>query len=488
MTEIMHIGVVFVAHYRVFIPKLAALMKAENPNLQIFLYVSNNSQKELVEKNYDQTLFADVILAPRFADDFDDFIDLSEESKIAEIEKFEKEYECSANSLLVVDRHFGRGYSPAGFFHARSSKIKKYGLLDALYSHVRVLNFFKNEIATKNITLFIGGSSLVVKACEFNKIPYRNLVAARFENRYSWCVDQYWSNPLIKKEYDKIADGGVSEVSDLQRYHESKKFRAKNLAAQDTLLWLMKTLTLITARYIKHSYKRHAKAPGRYMLSEQIMFAIRRYIGRKYLTKPKLAMPLCQAPAEFIFYPLQTEPEATLQAFSPEFFFQHTLIIMLAKSSNFGLPILVKETLFAAGRRPENFYDQILDLLNVSFLDLNEEGIDVIKRASIVCTISGTAGIEAALLGKPILNFGQHNCYEFLDHSIQVSSFGGLEKCIQRALAVNPKNAKRDGLKFQQALKAATFDMKDYSSISPEKVSDAVVEAGLLMLKRSLKL
>ena len=32
------------------------------------------------------------------------------------------------------------------------------------------------------------------------------------------------------------------------------------------------------------------------------------------------------------------------------------------------------------------------------------------------------------MMGKPVLNFGQHNCYEFLDHSIDVRHFSGVEE------------------------------------------------------------
>ena len=112
------------------------------------------------------------------------------------------------------------------------------------------------------------------------------------------------------------------------------------------------------------------------------------------------------------------------------------------------------------------------------------EGIDVIKKAKIIATISGTAGIEAAILGKPILNFGRHNCFDFLDHSINVSSFCEIESQIQKALSVDEFKSKIDGKKFRQALINSTIDMKSYSSVSPENISDDVINDCLTLLKR----
>ena len=486
MQNFLNIAIVFSTQYKTFYQQLIGNLKRENPKRCIYVYVVDKTQFDFVYNNYDTSLLEDVIFYPNFGASFDEFSGLSEDTKISQIQDFERSFSCSANSLLIVDRHFGRGYSPGGFFHAKAAKIFQYGYVDAIYSHINVFNFFKDEIFSKKLNLFVGGNSLVAKACEISKIPYRNLVSARFENRYAWCVDQYWSNPLIKLEFDAIDDGEVTTGADIERYYESKQYRSTHLAHQDRVTWLIKAIVLILLRFFKNIFRKKSRASGQYLLFEQILFAVRRYLGRKRLSSKRFCMPLDSSPARYIFYPLQTEPEATLQGFSPEFFFQHTLIVMLAKATPFDLPVLVKETFLAAGRRPKNFYAQLMDLLNVSFLNMNEEGVEVVKKATIVCTISGSAGIEAALLGKPVLNFGQHNCYDFLDHSISVRKFDDVEIGIQNALALDTEKAKRDGLKFQEAMRRATFDMQGFSSTSSHIISQKVLDDCLKMLAVSL--
>lgn len=485
MKKVINIGFVFVAHHRHLYEELAVAMKEEIPYRKFYMYVADDTQKEYVETNYKHGLIQDILHYPRFANDFDSFANVTEESKLCEINRFERQFGLSANALLVVDRHFGRGYSPGGYFHPKSSRIANYGYADAVYSHVNCLNFFAEQINLRQLDLIIGGNTLVMKACELRGIPYRNLVSARVENRYAWSVDQYWSNPLIKIEFEKIENKPITSDVDLVRYYESQVFRTRHLERQDQLSWLIKTMFVIVGRQLKNMF-RSGRKPGQYLLIEQLKFVIRRYLGRRQLTGSKFCLPLSKLPDNFIYYPLQTEPEATLQAFSPEFFFQHTLVIMLAKAAPFSMPVLVKETFLAAGRRPSNFYDQILDLLNVSFIDMSVEGIDVIKKSKIVCTISGSAGIEAALLGKPILNFGQHNCYEFLDHSINIRAFEDVEKGIEKANEVDEKKAKQDGLKFRHALRNSTVDMGAYSSSTPEKIDQKVISDCLQLLWRSL--
>ena len=382
-----------------------------------------------------------------------------------------------------MDRHFGRGYSPAGYYHAKSDRGMKNSYVDAVYSHINCVNFFSNEIVDRGINLFIGGSYHAVVACKSNYIPFRNLVSARYENRYFWTSDQYWSNPFLKNEFEKLRGEEVQTDVSLERYHESKVYRANKLAKQDSVNWLVKVIVVILLRRARNLFRSGRKS-GQYLLIEELKFVVRRYFGRKKLKLNKFCRPLDDKPNEFVYYPLQTEPEATLQVFSPEFFFQHTLVVMLSKAVPFNVRIFLKETFLAAGRRPKNFYEQLTDLLNVSFLDMRVEGIDVIKKAKIVATISGTAGIEAAILGKPILNFGRHNCFDFLDHSINVSSFCEIESQIQKALSVDEVKSKIDGKKFRQALINSTIDMKSYSSVSPENISDDVINDCLTLLKR----
>ena len=94
-------------------------------------------------------------------------------------------------------------------------------------------------------------------------------MSARYQNRYAWCVDQYWSNPLVELEYNKVDDSEMPDELAIERYYESKTFRSTNLENQNSLLWLMKMLAIIVIRFVRNFFRSGRKS-GQYMLAEQI--------------------------------------------------------------------------------------------------------------------------------------------------------------------------------------------------------------------------
>ena len=185
----------------------------------------------------------------------------------------------------------------------------------------------------------------------------------------------------------------------------------------------------------------------------------------------------------FVYYPLQTEPEFAFNAQSPEYFFQLETIAQVARDLPAGIPLAVKETLFAIGRRPKNFYAQIRDLKNVVFLDVMESGLEVIKCAAVTVAITGSAGHEAAVLGKPVISFGRHNPYSFLRHVKVVRDSAELKGYLNEALfgEFDAEQAAIDGQKFFKSIAAFSFDLEDFNLLdataAPAQAIDAAYEA-----------
>ena len=150
---------------------------------------------------------------------------------------------------------------------------------------------------------------------------------------------------------------------------------------------------------------------------------------------------------------------------SPEYFNQQAAIVSTARDLPAGAVLAVKENLWSLGRRPANFYDQIADLKNVVFLDVREPGLDVARQCEAVITITGTAGFEAAVLGKPVITFGRHNMYSLLDHCMTILDEAELRGHLDRALngGIDRKKAVRDGARFLRAVLQSSFDMGEWA-------------------------
>ena len=140
----------------------------------------------------------------------------------------------------------------------------------------------------------------------------------------------------------------------------------------------------------------------------------------------------------------------------------------------------MKEHLTAVGRRPADFYRQIAEFKNVVMLDPTELGLDCVREATVTVTICGTAGLEAALLGKPVIAFGRHNVYGFLPHVRLVTDESRLAEYLRESFDGSMPNARtrRDGARFLAAVKTCSFDLRSYNyrtltNCEPQAVYDA---------------
>ena len=173
---------------------------------------------------------------------------------------------------------------------------------------------------------------------------------------------------------------------------------------------------------------------------------------------------------------------------SQESFCQLATIASIARDLPAGTKLAVKDSIWAIGRRPADFYKQILEFHNVVLLNLEEEGISVIKKCNVVCTITGSGGIEGARVGKPVILFGRHNGYQFLPHVQLVSREEDLEPAIKRVFnnEIDLEEAKVAGERFTQAFRSISFDMgnlaafrqetanSDQAKLAAEKLLDSI--------------
>ena len=124
-----------------------------------------------------------------------------------------------------------------------------------------------------------------------------------------------------------------------------------------------------------------------------------RLVGRRYL----------KSPSPYAFFPLHFEPEVSLQVFGRPFQNQIELIRNLALNLPAGMDVLVKEHPRALGFRPYSYYRKLLDIPNVKLVDPGLSTHFLIRHAALVAVISGSTGLEGAVMGKPVILFGLPN-------------------------------------------------------------------------------
>jgi hypothetical protein len=172
---------------------------------------------------------------------------------------------------------------------------------------------------------------------------------------------------------------------------------------------------------------------------------------------------------DYVYFPLHLEPEMATMVQAPFFVDQQYLIESIAKSLPIGYKLYVKEhpgMYNRSGFRPIAYYRRILVHPNVTLIRPEVPSFGLIKNARLVITITGTAGMEALVLKKPVILFGDIH-YRELDLAICCREISKLPHIIRKTLSTHSHD-ERQLLQYLYALHETSTDV-DYVQLSTMK-------------------
>lgn len=108
----------------------------------------------------------------------------------------------------------------------------------------------------------------------------------------------------------------------------------------------------------------------------------------------------------YFYVPLHYAPEISDMYFGTDYDHHEAFIAHLSKHIPSGSKLYVKDHVCMWGRRPASFYQNLSQLYNVKLVDPSISTFELIKYAQATITVTGTAGWEAYLLGKPVVVLG----------------------------------------------------------------------------------
>jgi hypothetical protein len=111
-------------------------------------------------------------------------------------------------------------------------------------------------------------------------------------------------------------------------------------------------------------------------------------------------------PPRFIFYPLQYTPESSINVPAPYFVDQLRAIDALRFAMPSDCTLLVKEHPACVEMRRVGFMRHVRNLPGVMVAKSTIPSIDLIRHALVTVSVTGTAVLEAFLLGRPALALG----------------------------------------------------------------------------------
>ena len=330
------------------------------------------------------------------------------------------------NELIIADRHIGNAYLFCGGISGSPMldqlQKDKEAHLNYIVNMLRFLyDFLKERQPDLLYSYAVAGAFTlaIAELCDKLNITFAKLTHTRVMNKVvvdfgprddMKRVEQAFLNAEdISKE---IKDSAAQHLADFRLKQEQPDYQVlQNKVYEEKTS--VKHQAKLLAKRIKGTVNKsnnffHNSYNDIVKYEQGVSKGIKKYWKEKpYFTNAEIPEK------DFFFYPLHVDPEASTMVLSPYQTNQLSVLEALAKSKPVDTVILVKEHLTMIGRRPKDFYKKVNQLPGVYMVDPREPSFQYINKAKAVVTLTGTAGFEALLLGKPAIFLGNF-LYKFI--------------------------------------------------------------------------
>jgi hypothetical protein len=380
----------------------------------------------------------------------------------------EKHYQCPVVDLIRADRHMGRGFVKGGWF-PRSLLSEKVGYYDYLDLMNRMLDFLDSFFSRHNFSVLMTEvASFPTKAAclvaRSRGVAIRNPHPSRIEDFYFFSHDEFVGFPPLEQDYRRAlqnADPGDSERLPRQQ-DESYGLARTEIGGYLEYRSLWRTIRGIAQQLLVQAYRklRRYTVYSPYYVRDRVKAVWLYHRGIRQFDRKRFPKRDEYAGRDYVFYPLQLEPESAMMVMSPEFGHQEYLIHVLASSLPAGWTLVAKEHPLALGTRPPGFYERIEAYPNVVLANPFDGAMEWYAGSRAVAMITGSVGYEAALRGIPVISFGQHNFIRVLDHVFVVDSHESVRNallCIHKQGMQDETVRRHQGWVLRQALIERSF-------------------------------
>lgn len=182
----------------------------------------------------------------------------------------------------------------------------------------------------------------------------------------------------------------------------------------------------------------------------------------------------------FAFYPLHYQPEASTLVHGSYFDDQLEVVRNLARSIPADWDLVVKEHFYMAGQRRLSFYRELRRIPNVRLIELSVPTNSLIQDAAVVTVVTSTCGLEASLIGRPVVMLGDYP-WDYAPTVHKVGALADLPTLIRSAASADLGPDHPDVLAFAASWDAALPQGRYYKNrrhdwLEPENL-DRIAEA-----------
>lgn len=334
---------------------------------------------------------------------YDDYVNETfENPDIEYLKKFEEKYKINLWSIIYTDRIFLDYNRFHKFSETEILSIVEYGCK----FFEKIVNKVKPDFLILDSTAY-HEDILLYEICKAKGVKILDVWGTRFGNKMTI------SHEFEKFDYQEIDEfvekNGNESFEDLRHYIEpynqlQKSMFQTTVPKTRLLKSIFKFLISIDNKfYVKH-FPHYGKTPF-HLFIINFIDSIKRKYRESYIERNSITTMDDKVP--FVYFPLHYQPEKSTAVMAPYYVNQLEIIRHIAKSLPIQYSLLVKEHPYMKihNWRETSFYKELISLPNVKLVNTSISNTELLKSSSLVVTITGTPGLDAAFYGKPTIIF-----------------------------------------------------------------------------------
>jgi hypothetical protein len=379
------------------------------------------------------------------------------------LEEIEKKYThfANLNKQILCSQMTSMGFHDRFYYNQTTYEQNIYWL---------ILNYDKTENLLEklkpdyifDLDLSEIQRTIINEVAYYNKIPYINFEFTRYSSSVipTFNLGNKQPEKYFMEVYKKNKNEGNLEhyIKEVKKFRDQSKimpnFYRKNkiFSNKYNFLNLFKDLILMSFNFIKIKffYYINRKYPVKYhtpMFSnplKRLLFLSISYIRKFYLYSNYNKFFLNPLNERYVYFTLHVIPESSTFIKAPMYTNELSLIQSISKILPINWKLYVKEHPSMIGQRNLEFYKKISKIQNVKLVKMNayQDPKPWIEKSEAVISISGSAALEAAMLNKPSIVFGEV-CFSVISGVKVVKSFEEVERLLK---LINIKNWPKDNI------------------------------------------
>lgn len=351
------------------------------------------------------------------------------------LKNFEEKYGIDLWKIAYSERVF--------YQYNRFHKFNEQEILIIIEQEAKFFEKVLDEIRPEFLSLMAPTSHhtrLLYEMCKVRKIKCLVFSFVRFANRVMISEDpNSLGEEKIKLENLPKGKKTFEELQLFLKEHDaSKKIdEVKEIGFESHILERYKAIIkfFISSRTLNfyNHFPNYGKTRYRYFVIKISNFFKKKF--RQKFIDGNLAKEV-DFKQNYAYFPLHFEPEQVLLMGNAQYYSdQFTVISNITRSLPVDYKLFVKEHpgMKIEGWREEKYYKKILDLPNVILIHPSVSSEEIIKNCSIVITVGGTTGQEAAFYQKPAIIFTEQ-VYSVLPSVYKLKSLEELPEAIKNSL------------------------------------------------------